>query len=180
VELEVSSMHVAGISKAAVTLGYAGVISALAPEVRASLEDPYSRRWHPGEVMFDFSDALAAAHGLEALEQHAYEMTRSSFGPALRPLISVALALMGGHPSALFARVGDGLSLAMRGMRVKWRPEDRSLAVQYPMPLPEAALASWRGVTRFLFELAKQPEGRIGAHAFSADRRTITLTLWWP
>jgi hypothetical protein len=180
VELEVSSMHVAGISDTAVKLGFAGVLASLKPQVRESLEAPYGRRWHPGTVMFDFSDALAAAHGLEALEQHSYELTRSSFGPVLRPLLSVALALMGGNPSALFDRLGDAMGLAMRGVRVKWRAEERCLSVQYPLPLPEAALASWSGVARFLFELAKQPEGRVVEHAFSADKRTIMLTLWWP
>ena len=173
-------MHVNGIAKAAAKLGYTGVIPTLSPEAQKAFADPYAQRWHPGSVMFDFSNALVALHGPDALETHSYEMTKSSFGAALRPLISVALALMGGNPSALFARVGDGLSLALRGVRVKWRGEDRTLTIQYPSPLPDAAVASWRGVLRFLFELAKHPEGRLEAHTFSADRRTLTLVLGWP
>lgn len=178
-ELEVSSMHVAGLAKAAAKLGYDDVVPLLPPAVRASFEAPFSRRWHPAEVMISFSDTLVAKHGADALEKHSYEMTKSSFGAALRPLISVALALMGGNPSALFARVGDGLSLALRGVRVKWRAEERSLVLQYPMALPDEAVDSWRGVLRFLYELANRPSGGIASHTFSADRRTLTLNLRW-
>jgi hypothetical protein len=179
VELEVSSMHVAGIAKTAAMLGYDDVVSSLPPAVRAALETPFSRRWHPGVVMSSFSDALVAHHGAEALENHSYEVAKSSFGAALRPLVSVALALMGGSPGALFARVGDGLSLALRGVRVKWRADEQTLVLQYPIVLPDHALASWRGVARFLFELADAPGGVIAEHRFSADRRTLTLKLSW-
>jgi hypothetical protein len=180
VELEVSSMHVAGIAKAAATLGYDDVVPSLPPAVRAAFETPFSRRWHPAVVLISFSDALVAHHGAQALENHSYEMAKSSFGAALRPLVSVALALMGGSPGALFARVGDGLSLALRGVRVKWRADERTLVLHYPITLPDEAVASWRGVARFLFELANTPGGGIAEHTFSGDRRTLTLKLSWP
>jgi hypothetical protein len=128
--------------------------------------------------MIECSEAVAAARGDDALEAMSYVMTRNSFGPVLRPLVSVALALGGGDPAALFARIGDGLKMAMRGVDVTWREDERALFLRYKVQLPDGVVASWRGVARFLFELAGR-DGRLAAHALSADRRSLTLTFDW-
>lgn len=177
---EVSAMHVAGMGKALEKVGQlAAVLQQVSAATRAALERPYDARWHPGAVLVETSDALLALGGAPALEAMTYEMTRQSFGPVLRPLISVALALTGNDPAAIFSRVGESLKVAMRGVDVTWEPAERSgmLSLTYPVPLPPDSVASWRGVVRFLFELARCDTGQLAHHERVNGLRTLKLRL---
>ena len=180
---EVSAMHVNGMVKVLDALGYqARVAAQVSPGTRAALERPYDARWHPGTVLVEVSNAVIALKGGPALEVMTYEMTKQSFGPVLRPLISVALALTGNDPASIFSRVGESLKVAMRGVEVHWDangPKAGTLAITYPMALPPDAVESWRGVVRFLFELAKNPEGRVAQHEQANGARTLRLQLAW-
>lgn len=179
---EVSGMHVAGLAKALEKLGYLpGVLARVSEATRAALERPWDARWHPGAVLVEASDAVVALEGGLALEAMTYEMTRQSFGPVLRPLISVALALTGNDPAALFSRVDESLKVAMRGVDVTWEREGRggTLSLTYPIPLPPDSVASWRGVVRFLFELARCSTGRLAHHELLNGLRTLRLRLTW-
>lgn len=180
---EVSAMHVNGLVKVLDALGYRAEVQAkVSPGTRAALERPYDARWHPGTVLVEVSDAVIALKGGPALEVMTYEMTKQSFGPVLRPLISVALALTGNDPASIFSRVGESLKVAMRGVEVHWDangPKAGTLAITYPMALPPDAVESWRGVVRFLFELAKNPDGRVAQHEQANGARTLRLQLAW-
>lgn len=180
---EVSAMHVAGMVKVLDRLGYtARVQEKVSGATRAALERPYDARWHPGAVLVEVSDAVIALEGGPALETMTYEMTKSSFGPVLRPVISVALALTGNDPASVFSRVRDSLKVAMRGVDVHWDPDGKqagALSLTYPMALPADAVASWRGVVRFLFELSKHPEGQLAHHELVNGARTLKLRLEW-
>jgi hypothetical protein len=178
VPFEVSSMHVAGMARALTTLGYNDVLGRLTPETLKSMDDPYSNRWHPGQVLVEVSNALVAVRGPDALEAMSYTMTRQSFGAVLRPMMSVALALTGNNPASLFARVGDGLQVAMRGVDVRWREAEHALELKYPEPVPDHVAASWRGVARFLFELSGR-EGRLESATFTDEHRTVTFVFAW-
>ena len=70
----------------------------------------------------------------------------------------------------------------MRGVAVHWDPDGKqagALSLTYPMALPPDAVASWRGVVRFLFELSKHPEGQLARHELVNGARTLRMRLEW-
>lgn len=180
---EVSAMHVAGMARALGELGIAAdVLARVSPATRAMLERPYDARWHPGSVLVEVSNAVLAQRGSDALEAMTYQMTKQSFGPVLRPVVSVALALTGNDPASVFSRLGNSLQVAMRGVDARWEaisPTKGTLTITYPVPVPVDAVQSWRGVARFLFELSRHADGRMTEHARVNGDRSLRMTLEW-
>jgi hypothetical protein len=180
---EVSAMQVAGFAKALGTLGLAEQVRArVAPSTLAALNQPYGARWHPGQVVVDVSDAIVAVGGPSALEAVTYEMTKQSFGPVVRPLLSVMLALTGNSPASLFSRLHQTVGVAMRGVEVDWAATGErggTLSLTYPITLPPESLNTWRGVVRFLFELAKCETGSVARHELINGGRTLRMWVEW-
>ena len=138
----------------------AKVLARVQPATRAALENPWSARWHSGDVLTDVSQSIIDEAGTDAFADLNYDMTRESFGPIVRPLITVALAITGRSPGTGFARVPSGVTSALQNVAVSWKetsPNSGALSFVYPSPIRPETEFAWRGALRALAELAGSP-----------------------
>lgn len=133
----------------------------LPPELAEIVRNPWKRRWYGSAQI----EGLIAAVGEPALiERLSYEMTAKNFGPIITPMLTVALTLVGASPATVFANMDSPLGLALRNAHCRWAskgPTSGTLIVQFPRAPFQFAEAIWRGVARFIFELAKKPQGKV-------------------
>ncbi len=154
-------MQVAALFKQVKARGVdAKVLARCTPATREAFTNPYSVRWHSGEVLVDFSEALVAEVGQAVFADINYDMTRASFGPILRPMVQVALALTGRSPATLLARVPTSLESALKNVRAVWESTGKNsgrLSFTYPCSIQPDTEHAWRGALRFITELCGQP-----------------------
>lgn len=147
----VSAMNVRGFGNALAAVRRKDEVLARMPaESRAAYLAPQSARWHPGQYAIDVWAATRAAGGQALLDDTNYRFFTDSLSPIVRPVVKVALALSGASPATLFAKVGDIVHMAMRGLEFGWTPSGPkagAFTVHYPRPVP-AELLGWRQVMR--------------------------------
>ncbi len=147
-----------GFGNALATLGRRDeVLARMPPQARAVYVQPQSARWHPGQHAIDAWAATRAVGGQALLDDTNYRFYTDSLSPIVRPLVQVALALSGASPATLFAKVGDIVHMAMRGLEFRWQPAGTragTFTVHYPRPVP-AELLGWRQVMRVGAEMTK-------------------------
>lgn len=155
---EASAVQLNGLLKQAQTRGVAeAVLARCSPATQAVFANPHASRWHPGPALAEFSEALMEVSGPATLETINYEMSRAAFGPILRPMLQVTLALTGRTPATLLARMPMSIAQAVRGVGCEWSSLNATsgvLAFQYPGGISRNAEHSWRGALRFVGELA--------------------------
>jgi hypothetical protein len=154
---QASAVQVAGIMKQVKARGLdAKLLAMVSAPTREAFENPYSARWHSGEVLVEFSEALVAVLGQAGFEELNYDMARASFGPILRPMIQVALAITGRSPATLFARVPASIEQALKNVKCTWTssgPNSGALSFVYPCTIKPDTEYAWRGALRFISEL---------------------------
>ena len=158
----------------------AKVRARLAPATLAALENPWSTRWHSGDVLSDLSCGIVDELGREAFADLNYDMTRESFGPIIRPLITVALALTGRSAGTVLARVPSGASSALQNVNITWRETGAragTLSFVYPTPIRPETEFAWRGALRALSELAGAPATI--AKVELRDGNALRIDLTW-
>lgn len=179
---DVSATTMTAIQKALREAGqYEPVRAALGAEAQRVLDEPNGTRWHPGAVANEVWAAIVQVAGPAGLEALNLRMTQKSFGPIVRPLLKVALALGGNSPATIFKRLGEALHVAMRGVQVTWAasgPSAGNLTFEYPVAMANVVVeSSWRGVLRFSEELTGVP---LRFDGFAADgERRFTFRLSW-
>lgn len=162
-DLEVSATNLGALAKALTAEGLLDKVAArLSPATLATLKSPHERRWHPGAVALEVWGAIIDVAGGPTFEALNLKQTRDSFGPIIRPLLKVVLALGGSSPAAVLARLDDTVKVAMKGLKVTWQPSgDTSGTVlfEYPCPMPRQDIVEygWRGAMRFGDELTGKP-----------------------
>lgn len=182
-DFEVSATNLAGLMKALEADGSAAkVLSLVSAPTQAILKMPHAQRWHPGAVAVEAWSAIIDAFGAPRLEQLNLLITRQSFGPIVRPLVKVALALGGNSPATVLARLDDAIKVATRNVKVTWvagGPTAGTVSFEYPraMPRPDVVEYGWRGAMRFGEELTGKPI-RFGAFQCDSDRR-FTFPVSW-
>lgn len=158
---QASAVQVSGVWKQLQRRGVeAKVLARLLPTTRAAVENPWSTRWHSGDVLIDLSQSIIDEVGVEAFMDLNYEMARDSFGGIVRPLIQVALALTGRSPATVFARIPSGVTSALQNVSVAWKSTGEKaglLSFTYPSPIRPETEFAWRGALRFLSELSGTP-----------------------
>ncbi|MEW6433633.1 MAG: hypothetical protein AB1730_19165 [Myxococcota bacterium] len=179
---EVSAMNLSALTRALEARGLLDrVKAAVKPETRAALDDPMSARWHPGAVAVDTWQAIVDAEGPAQLEALNLKVTAESFGPVVRPLVKVALALGGSSPATVFARLNDAIKVATRGVTVTWTPSGAQagqVAFEYPCAMPPVVVEhGWRGVMRFGEELTGKTL-RFERFEVASDRRFVFHVAW--
>lgn len=179
---EVSGINLSALAKVLQAEGlYAQVAAEVAPETRLVLERPLLSTWHPGRHGEALWAAVIKVGGPAKLEELNLKLTRQSFGPVVRPLVKVALALTGSSPATLFSRLNEAVKVATRGLNVTWAPRSASagdLTFEYPGPIDRAVVEhGWRGVIRFGEELISQSVRFDGFEALS-DRRFVFHISW--
>ncbi|MDP1829462.1 MAG: hypothetical protein Q8L48_39715 [Archangium sp.] len=177
---QASSVQLAGLSKQAKAHGLLdAALAKCSQATREAFENPYGARWHPGAQLTEFGEALLTLTDPVTLENINYEMTKASFGSILRPVVQVALALTGRSPGTLFARVPTSLPQALKHVTCAWEPEGKSagaLRFTYPTAVSPYSGVAWRGVVRFLSELAGQP-ARVTEAIIEGN--TLRLSVAW-
>jgi len=180
-EFEVSAMNLAAMVRALQPGGLLEPVRAqLKPATAAAIDNPHGSRWHPGDVAVDLWETIVRVHGPERLEAMNLKLTADSFGPVVRPLVMVALALGGRSPATVFSRLGDASKVATRGVEVTWEPDGPSagrVSFAYGREMPPVVVEyGWRGVMRFGEELT----GKIFAFRFEpqSDRRFVFHVSW--
>lgn len=179
---EVSAMNLSSLARALEARGLLdGVKAAVKPETRAALDDPMSSRWHAGAVAVDAWQAIVDAEGPAQLEALNLKVTAESFGPVVRPLVKVALALGGSSPATVFGRLNDAIKVATRGVTVTWTPSGAQagqVAFEYPCAMPPVVVEhGWRGVMRFGEELTGKTF-RFERFEAASDRRFVFHVAW--
>jgi hypothetical protein len=132
------------------------LLAAVSPATRTAFEDPWSAKWHSGEVLVEFSEALVAELGQQGFEALNYDMTKASFGPILGPMVQVALAITGRSPATLFARVPAAIEQALKNVKCVWTSTGATsgeLRFEYPCAIKPDTEYAWRGALRFVSEL---------------------------
>lgn len=159
-DFEVSAMNMRAFSSGLEASGRrAEVLSKLTPEARAAYDAPFAVRWHPGRYAVSAWEHTYALGSEPLLTQVNDHVSRNSFGPVVRPLARVALAISGASPATLFSRLGSIVALAVRGLSFGWESRSRtsgSLTVTYPRPVP-GHLLGWPSVIRAGADLAGVP-----------------------
>ena len=158
---QASAVQLTGLWKQIVKRGLEAKVRAhLSAATQAAIENPWSTRWHPGDVLSDLSCGIVDELGAEGFADLNYDMTRESFGPIIRPLITVALALTGRSAGTVFARVPSGASSALQNVDITWKETGArtgTLGFVYPTPIRPETEFAWRGALRALSELAGAP-----------------------
>lgn len=133
------------------------IVSGLSAAAQAACAAPMARKWHPSAIAIEVWSAIIKQGGEQLQEDVNYEMTRKSFGPVVTPMVKVALALSGSSPAAVFSRLGQLSSLALRNVRFDWVSRDAFsgiLTIRYPRSVPrEIVEPAWRGIFRIGGEL---------------------------
>lgn len=178
---QASAVQVAGLFKQVKLKGLdAKALAKCSPATRAVFENPWSARWHSGETLTEFSRVVVELVGREGFADLNYDMARASFGPILRPMIQVALAITGRSPATVFARVPSSLESALRNVVSTWEPTGKTggvLRFAYPCVIDPDTEWAWRGAIRFIGELSGTP-ARID-EAKLIDGSALQFTLSW-
>lgn len=178
---EASSVQLAGIAKQAQARGlFDKALARCAPQTQQAFRNPYDARWHPGAVLSDFSEALLAISDAATFEAINFDMAKASFGPILRPVIQVAMAITGRSPATILARVPASVAPAVKNVGCVWEPQGKSggaLSFTYPRDISPNSELAWRGALRFIAELSGQPV-RVEKVDFIAQR-TLRFVLAW-
>ena len=158
---QASSVQVAGLLKQVKARGLdAKVLARCTPATRLVFENPYSARWHSGEALVDFSEATVAVAGPAEFEALNFDMAHASFGPILKPMVQVALAITGRSPATVLGRMPASIEQALRNVKCVWTSSDKNggtLSFTYPCPIQPDTEHAWRGALRFVAELSGQP-----------------------
>lgn len=181
-DFEVSAMNLSGLVKALTSRGLIEKVKAeVRPETLAALENPMSARWHPGALAVDVWNAVIKVDGPQQYEALNLKLTSESFGPVVRPLIKVALALGGSSPATIFSRLNDAIKVATRGVTVSWAPSGPTagqVTFEYPCAVPPPVVEhGWRGVMRFGEELTGKTF-RFERFEIASDRRFVFHVAW--
>ncbi|MFO0595726.1 MAG: hypothetical protein U0228_10485 [Myxococcaceae bacterium] len=155
-----SAVQISGLLKELKKRGLDKVVAQCSAEAQAVFGNPFSARWHPGHVLIEVGERVIAEVGGEGFADVMYQMARNSFGPILRPMLQVAMAMTGRTPAALLARVPTSIQQAVQNVTATWTPatpNTGTLVFQYPCPIPTPTEFAWRGSLRFLSELAGTP-----------------------
>lgn len=179
---QASAVQVSGLFKQAKLRGVeAKALARCGAETRFVFENPWSARWHSGVALSEFSAALIAELGREGFADLNYDMTRASFGPILRPMVQVALALTGRSPATIFARVPSSLESALHNVEAKWEATGKNggrLSFKYPAPIDPDTEWAWRGALRAISELSGT-QARVDEVKVDAAQGSLLFTLSW-
>jgi hypothetical protein len=158
-DFEVSATNLAGLAKALVAEGLLDKLAPkLSPATLAVLKSPHERRWHPGAIAVETWGAIIDVAGAQKFEALNLKITRESFGPIVKPLLKVVLALGGSSPASVLSRLDDTIKVATKGVRATWTPAGKdggTIVFEYPCPMPRTDVVEygWRGAMRFGEEL---------------------------
>lgn len=181
-DFELSGTNLSAFHKALGTTGKLdAVVALLSPEAREAFAAPHAVRWHPGRVGVEVWRAAVTVGGPGLLEDLNHRLTRDSFGPIVGPLVRIALTLSGGSPASVFARMGDAIALALRGVRFEWAarpPNAGTITLTYPQAMPlDVVEHGWRGIIRAAGEMAGK---RVAVSRFVAEEdRRFRFELGW-
>lgn len=162
-DFEVSATNLAGLAKALTAEGlFDQVAPKLSPATLAALRSPHEKRWHPGATAVETWGVIIDAAGRERYEAIFLKLTKDSFGPIVKPLLKVVLALGGSTPASIFSRLDDTIKVAMRHVKAQWTPSGKTggtIVFEYPCPMPRTDVVEygWRGALRFADELTGKP-----------------------
>lgn len=127
------------------------------PEVAKALDKPpLPLSWVDGAVIEAIAEAVVALHGRDALRDLLHDAMKDSMGPLLRPLVSGTLALFGGGPETLFARLESLAPTLTRGAKFSWTPagpKSGTIEIRHDEPAPDAIYAAWEGSLQFTFDV---------------------------
>src|SRR5438045_1099729 len=127
---ENSSSFLNGVAQAAREVGaWEDLQGSLGPEVLAVLKAPHQRRWWPGTVVLDITEALERVGGLQLVERVGYLAVKKSIAVVAMPLVRVTLALAGPAPDTILSRASMFGVTALRGVSYEWRRESPSSGV---------------------------------------------------
>lgn len=148
---------------------------------RSLLDDPHSSRWHPGKLNIEFLEAVLAVSSPAMLEKLNRDLTSKSFGPIVKPLARVAIAIGGSSPATVFARLNEAVAIGMRGLTITWTAASRTsgqVALEYAEPVPAQVVEpSWRGVLAIAEELTSKPV-RFDAFESTSPTRHVFHVSW--
>lgn len=176
-------MNLAALVKALQADGSAAkVLERVSAPTRAVLQMPHGQRWHPGAIAVETWGAIIDTSGAPKLEALNLALTRQSFGPIIRPLVKVALALGGSSPATVLARLDDAIKVATRNVHATWKSDDAqsgSITFEYPRAMTRTDVVEfgWRGAMRFGEELTGKPL-QFGSFQILSDRR-FTFPVRW-
>ncbi|MFO0600620.1 MAG: hypothetical protein U0228_35255 [Myxococcaceae bacterium] len=177
---QASSVQIAGLKKQLDARGLTEkVLARCSPQTQAVMRDAYRARWHAGTVLVEVSMSIVTELGEDGFAQLNYEMTRASFGPILRPMLQVALALTGRTPATVLSRVPAAVQTALKNVTITWTANGAragTLEFIYPCDIHTETLSAWLGAMRFVEELCGQPltwdEKRV-------ERDRVVLRVSW-
>lgn len=176
-------MNLAALVKALQADGSsAKVLERVSAQTRAVLEMPHGQRWHPGAIAVETWGAIIDTSGAPKLEALNLALTRQSFGPIIRPLVKVALALGGSSPATVLARLDDAIKVATRNVHATWTSQgaqNGSITFEYPRAMVRTDVIEfgWRGAMRFGEELTGKTL-HFGAFQILSDRRFMFPVRW--
>lgn len=154
-DFEVASINLAGLRKVLVARGlFDAALARCGDETRRALDDLHSKRWHPGRVAVDIWGSIIDTAGASVFSDVQHDLTASSFGPIVTPLLKVGLLLGGRSPNTLLSRLDDAVKVGVKHVAVSWRsvgPTSSDVIFEYPAAPSRTDVIEhgWKGTLRF-------------------------------
>ncbi|MGZ6142408.1 MAG: hypothetical protein ACXWLM_03665 [Myxococcales bacterium] len=159
-----------------------GVLARVPPDSAKLLQKPpLPLSWVDAPLVDAIASAIAAAHGRDALRDLLHGAMQDSMGPILKPLVTGTLALFGGGPETLFARLDLFATTLTRGVTFSWTPADGksgTILIAHDEPAPDAIYAAWEGSLLFTFDVTGA-KGTLGkAEVVNGGRNGRIAASW--
>lgn len=150
----------------------------LSPEARAQFDNPFREPWQPAKWLEEIGEASIAELGENAFEEITRTTMKDRVGPILMPMMKSTLATK--SPGNVFKKFEDLTKVALRGVPMKWQPQDElsgSLTIVYPRPVAKHVVGSWVGVIKFVFDITSP--GRIDSSVQTPDGSRLQYKVSW-
>lgn len=181
-DYEVSGAYIEAILKPLRRTGqFDAVRDRLQYPVTELADNPWSRPWHPGQHYEAIGEAGAAVLGLAPYAELTYGAVKERFGPIVLPVIQRAVTASGKSPAVVLAKLDGLISVAMRGLGVRWQQEGERhgiLQISYPRAVSAHLEHSWRGLLKYVFEIT-QETGRVERSLQLPHRSTLQYLVSW-
>lgn len=157
------------------------VLENVSPDARIALEEPTSRKLHPGSVLDETMACVAKLLGPSGVEKVMFNATERTLAGVVEPLARVFMALSPDGPGALLARFETLISAGAYGFGAKWiqtEPRAGRLVISTLSVLPVEADHTWKGTVEFLLVWAKV-KGVVQILPREAGGRDVCLRVSW-
>ncbi len=142
---------------------------------------PLPLAWVDGSIIEAIASAVVALRGRDGLRELLHDAMEHSMGPLLRPLVTGTLALFGGGPETLFARLDMLAATLSKGAKFAWAatgPKSGTIEIVHEEATSDPIYAAWEGALLFVFDVTRVKGTLSPARLVEGGRKARIDTSW--